>query len=377
MALSIREHPPASAHAKAPNGGKELDRKLFTVGPVHVDPEILKAQTRPMITHRSKEYKALHASVIERLKKALDTDMDIFLVAGSASAFLEGAVRNGVKSNVLGITNGSFGDRWIDISKANGKNVKEIRVPWGKPILPASVEGAVDDSIEAVHFVSNESSTGVLSPLGDMIDSIKKQNDPLIFVDGVTSVAATDLQLRKNNVDALVFGSQKALGLPPGLGFIAVSEKLMKKAKEVQNRGFYTDLIKIKKNNDENSTLTTSPVSLVYALDLQLDRMLAEGMAARYRRHREMAGIVRTWSSKLHGMLPEEKYSSDTIGVLNRGDLDFDKFHASLKAKGYEISNGYGEVKQRTFRIGHMGDVTPATLRELLKAMDETLEEFK
>jgi len=354
-----------------------LSRKLFTVGPVHVDPEILKAQTRPMITHRSKEYKALHVSVIERLKKVLDTDMDIFVVSGSASAFLEGAVRNGVKSNVLGITNGSFGDRWIDISKANGKNVKEVRVPWGKAIVPASVENAVDGTIEAVHFVSNESSTGVLSPLGDMIDEIKKQNDPLIFVDGVTSVAATDLQLRKNKVDALVFGSQKALGLPPGLGFIAVSEDLMKKAKEVPNRGFYTDLIKIKKNNDENSTLTTSAVSLVYALDLQLDRMIAEGMQTRYRRHREMAGIVRKWSSKLNGMLPEERYSSDTIGVLNRGTLDFDKFHASLKAKGFEISNGYGEVKQRTFRIGHMGDIKPADIKELLKAMDETLEEFK
>jgi len=370
--------PNASAHAAAPpKRGNDLNRKLFTVGPVHVDPEILKAQTRPMITHRSKEYKALHASVIERMKKVLDTDMDIFLVAGSASAFLEGAVRNGVKSNVLGITNGSFGDRWIEISRSNGKNVKEIRVPWGKPILPECIDGAVDKSIEAVHFVSNESSTGVLSPLGDMIDAIKKQSDALIFVDGVTSVAATDLKLRKNKVDALVFGSQKALGLPPGLGFIAVSEELMKKAKEVPNRGFYTDLIKIKKNNDDNSTLTTSAVSIVYALDMQLDRMIAEGMPSRYKRHGEMAKIVRAWGSKLYGMLPEERYSSDTIGVLNRGALDFDKFHALLKTKGYEISNGYGEVKQRTFRIGHMGDLKPADVKELLKTMDETLEEMK
>ncbi|MDR0778771.1 MAG: alanine--glyoxylate aminotransferase family protein [Methanomassiliicoccaceae archaeon] len=357
--------------------GRTLSRKLFTVGPVHVDSEVLKAQTRPMITHRSKEYKALHVSVIERLKKALDTDMDIFLVAGSASAFLEGAVRNGVKSDVLGLTNGSFGNRWIEISKANGKNVKEIRVPWGKAIKPADIEGQVTDNIEAVHFVSNESSTGVLSPMGELICEIKKQNDPLIFVDAVTSAFGTDLNLKKNKVDALVFGSQKALGLPPGIGFIAVSEELMKKAKEIPNRGFYTDLIKIKKNNDDNSTLTTSPVSLVYALDFQLDRMLAEGAQARFRRHREMADIVRKWSSKLHGMLPEDGYMSDTIGVLNRGPMDFDKFHASLKSKGYEISNGYGDVKEKTFRIGHMGDLRPTDIKELLKVMDETLEELK
>jgi aspartate aminotransferase-like enzyme len=354
-----------------------LSRRLFTVGPVHVDQEVLRAMTRPMITHRSKEYKALHASVMERLKKALDTDMDIFLAGGSASIFLEGAVRNGVRSNVLGITNGSFGDRWIDISKLNGKNVKEIHVPWGKAITPADIEGSVDDDIEAVHFVSNESSTGVLSPLGDLIDEIKRQNDPLVFVDGVTSVAGTDLQLRKNEVDALVFGSQKALALPPGLGFVAVSERLMKKANEVPNRGFYTDLLKLKKNNDENYTLTTPPVSLLHALDFQLERMLAEGMQARYERHAEMARLVRKWSEKLGGMLPDEKHSSATIGVLNRNGLDFDKFHASLKAKGYEISNGYGDVKQTTFRIGHMGDTTPSMIKELIKVMDETLEEFK
>jgi len=344
---------------------------------VNVEPEVLQAMTRPMVTHRSKEYKALHSSVIERMKKVLDTDMEIFLVGGSASIFLEGAIRNGVKSNVLGITNGSFGDRWIDISKLNGKNVKEIRVPWGKAMKPKDIEGAVDDTIEAVHFVSNESSTGVLSPLGELIDEIKKQSDALIFVDGVTSVAGTDLKLRKNEVDALIFGSQKALGLSPGLAFIAVSEKMMNKAKEVQNRGFYTDLLKLKKNNDDNSTLTTPPVSEVYALDFQLDRMIAEGMQARYRRHAEMADMVRKWSSKLYGMFPEEGYMSNTIGVLNRGDLDFDKFHGILKEKGYEISGGYGEVKKTTFRIGHMGDLTTARIKELLTIMEGTLEECK
>ena len=354
-----------------------MSRKLFTVGPVHVEQDILQAMTRPMITHRSKEYKALHGAVMEKMKKMLETDNDIFLVGGSASAFLEGAVRNGVNSEVLGLTNGSFGDRWIEISKLNGKNVKEIRVPWGKPITPADVDGMIGKDTEAVHFVSNESSTGVLSGLGDITNEIRRQNDPLIFVDAVTSAGATDLQLRKNEPDALIFGSQKALALPPGLGFMMVSERLMDKAKEVRNRGFYTDLLKLKKNNDDNYTLTTPPVSLIYALDFQLDRILAEGMQARYRRHKEMAELVRQWSKKLYGMLPEEGYMSETIGVLNRGELDFDKFHSTLKSKGYEISGGYGEVKSRTFRIGHMGDTTPAMLNGLLKVMDETLVECR
>ena len=330
-----------------------------------------------MITHRSKEYKELHRSVIERMKKLLDTDNDIFLIGGSASALLEGAVRNGVHRNVVGMTNGSFGDRWIEISKLNGKNVKEVRVPWGKAIKPADVEGVIERTTEAVHFVSNESSTGVLSSMPDLIAEIRRREDPLIFVDGVTSVAGTDLNLRKNETDALIFGSQKALALPPGLAFIIVSERLMKKAKEVPDRGFYTDLIKLKKNSDDNYTLTTPPVSLLFALDLQLDRMVREGMPARYRRHAEMAELVRKWASKHGGMLPEEGYMSNTIGVMNRNGLDFDKFHASLKSKGYEISNGYGLVKENTFRIGHMGDITPAKIKGLLNVMDETMEEMK
>ena len=352
-----------------------MSRELFTVGPVNVEPEVLQAMTRPMITHRSKDYKALHGSIIEKFKKLLDTDMDIFIVGGSASIFLEGAIRNGANSNVLGISNGSFGERWIEISKLNGKNVKEIRAPWGKAMKPADIEGAVDDTIEAVHFVSNESSTGVLSSIEDLTDEIRKQNDPLIFVDGVTSVTGVDLNLRKNDIDALIFGTQKALALPPGLAIMAVSEKLMKKAKEVKNKGFYTDLIKLKKNNDENYALTTPPVSLMYALDFQLDRMASEGMASRYGRHKEMGDLVRKWSSKLFGMFPEKEYMSNTIGVLNRGTLDFENFHKSLKSKGYEISGGYGDVKETTFRIGHMGDLTPERIKGLLSVMDETLEE--
>ena len=356
--------------------GVNLSRKLFTVGPVNVEPEVLQAMTKPMITHRTKEYKQLHGNIVEKMKKVLETDMDVLLVGGSASVFLEGCIRNGVKKDVLGITNGSFGDRWVEISKLNGKNVTEIKVPWGNGIRPSHIEGKVGKN-EAVHFVSNESSTGTFSSTQVLADEIRKQGDALIFVDGVTSVAGMPLDLKKADIDALVFGSQKALALPPGLAFAAVSERLLKKAKEVENRGFYTDLLKLKKSNDENYALTTPPVSLMYALDFQLDRILREGMKARYRRHKEMGDMVRKWAGKYGGIFPEEGFRSNTIGVMNRAGLDFDEFHKKLKAEGYEISNGYGEVKERTFRIGHMGDITPARLKELLTVMDKIMEESK
>lgn len=332
-----------------------------------------------MITHRCKEYKQLHGAIVEKLRKALQTDDDIFLVGGSATVMIEGSIRNGVSDRCLGISNGSFGDRFIECGKLNGKTVDEVHVPWGKAMKPADIEGKVTKDIEAVHWVSNESSTGVLSDSVALAEEVRKQNpDALIMVDAVTSAMATDLNLPKMQPDALLFGTQKALALPPGLAIAVISDRILEKSKNVKNRGFYTDFAKLKKNADENYALTTPPVSLMYALDYQLDKILKEGMPAVYRRHDEMAKMVEKWADeKFNGLFPEQGYRSKTIGVVNRGDLDFDTFHSKLKAKGYEISNGYGEIKQSTFRIGHLGDVTPEMLKGLLSAMDEVLEEMQ
>ncbi len=355
-----------------------MSRQLFTVGPVNVEPEILEAMTKPIITHRSKEYKQLHSGIVEKIRKALDTDMDIFLVGGSSTVMIEGAIRNGISKKSLGITGGSFGDRSIEIGELNGKTVEKVEVPLGKGIRPEHIKNKVQKDIEAVHWVSNESSTGVFSDSTAIADEVRNQNsDSLIIIDAVTSAFAMDLHMKELEPDALVFGTQKALAMPPGLGMMACSEKMLKKASKVENRGFYTDLLKIKKQSDVSYALTTPPVSLMYALDFQLDRILKEGMPARYRRHQEMADLVRNWADKLYGIFPDEGVRSNTIGVLNRGSLDFDKFHTALKAKGYEISNGYGGVKEKTFRIGHMGDLTQARVKGLLSVMDEILDEMK
>ncbi len=350
---------------------------LYTVGPVNVSPDTLESMTKPMITHRTSEYKELHAGIVEKIRKALDTDMEVFLVAGSATAFNEGAIRNGVESKCLGITNGSFGNRLIEIGELNGKAVDKVQVPWGMAMKPEHIDGMVGKDTEAVFWVSNESSTGVFSDSVALSKEVSEQNpDALKFVDAVTAAFAMDLKVKDMDADAIVFGTQKDLALPPGLAIMLCSERLLEKAKTVSNRGFYTDLLKIKKQSDVNYALTTPPVSLMYGLDYQLDKMLKEGMPARYRRHEEMAAMVEKWADeKLEGVFPEEGYRSKSIAVVNRGGLDFDDFHKKLKARGYEISNGYGEVKEKTFRIGLMGDLTPAGVGELLETMNSIMEE--
>ncbi len=350
---------------------------LYTVGPVYVAPDTLQSMTKPMITHRSPEYKELHAGIVDKIKKTLDTDMDVFLVSGSATVFNEGAIRNAVSDRMLGITNGSFGNRLIEIGELNGKAVDKVQVPWGKAMRPEDIAGKVGKDTEAVCWCANESSTGVFSDSVAISKAVSEQNpDALKIVDAVTAAYTKDLRVKDMDADAIIFGTQKALALPPGMAIMLCSERMLDKAKTVKNRGFYTDLLKIKKQSDVNYALTTPPVSLMYGLDYQLDKLLGEGMGHVYERHAEMAKLVEDWAdAKLAGVFPEEGYRSKGISVLNRGDLDFDAFHKKLKAKGYEISNGYGDIKEKTFRIGHMGDVTPAGVKELLAVMDEILEE--
>jgi len=351
-----------------------VSNRLFTVGPVEVFEDTLEAMKRPMMIHRGQAYAKLQHGIVEKLHKALDTDMHIFLAPASATGFLEACVRCGVHEQMMSLSNGSFGDRWAQIGTACGKKVTKIDAPWGKALRCPDIAGKLEPTIEGVTIVSNESSTGILNPVPELVKAIRAEGDPLIFVDGVTSVGAVDLKLKELDIDALVFGSQKALALPPGLAIICASGRLMRTAEKVANRGYYFDLIEYKKAADKDMPLTTPPVSLIYGLDYQLDKMLKEGMANRYVRHHEMAETARSWARSRFKLYAEEKYLSETITVVESGALDFSHFDKKLKQKGFEVSPGYGKIKDSTFRIGHMGDLAVKDIMDLCKVMDEVLE---
>jgi len=354
-----------------------LSRRLFTVGPVEVFPDTLSSMNRGMMVHRGKDYQDLQHGVVEKIRKVLDIDNEVYLAPASASGFLEGCVRSAVDVKVAGLSNGSFGDRWQLIAQENGKQVQRINGEWGKALRASHVKGKLEKDVEAITLVSNESSTGVLNPTEEIVGAIRENDDPLIMVDGVTSVGAVDLNLRRLEPDALVFGSQKALALPPGLAIVCVSPRLMEKAAKVKNRGYYLDLMQYKKMADKDLPLTTPPVSLMYGLDYQLDKILKEGVQNRYERHQRMADMVRNWALQRLGLYAEEGFRSNTISVINLNGMDFKDFDKRLRQKGFEVSPGYGSVKEITFRIGHMGDLTEKDIQDLLDVMDETMEEMK
>jgi aspartate aminotransferase-like enzyme len=359
------------------SGVVSLCAKLFTVGPVEVREDTMKAMCKPMITHRSEDYKILHRSVVEMLHEAFETDLQPLLCGSSATGLMEACVRSGVQSRMLGMSNGSFGDRWQGIGSENGKEVLKVNGAWGKALHGSDAVGAIDGSIEAVTVVHNESSTGVMNPVHEIAETIRKKADPLLLVDVVTSAGSVDLRLKELDPDAVVFGTQKAMACPPGLAVMFASDRLLKKAETVRNRGYYFDLSEMKKFADRDLTLTTPPISIIYGLEHQLEKMLREGMRTRYERTHEMAELVRSWALKRFGLYAEEGYRSETIIVIQFDQFDFARFNKGLKARGYEISSGYGKCKEITFRIGTMGDLTVPDIKGLLNVMDEVLEEMQ
>jgi aspartate aminotransferase-like enzyme len=206
---------------------------------------------------------------------------------------------------------------------------------------------------------------------------MKKYPEVIYCLDTVSSAAGTKIEVDKLGIDICITSSQKALGLPPGLAVCTFSEKAAKRAELVPFRGVYLDLLSlydfIKKKDYQYPS--TPSLSHMFALDYQLDRILEEGLDNRFERHKAMAAVVRFWAKKYFDILPEEKYMSNTVtAIVNTRNIDVSALNKKLGERGMEISNGYGKLKDKTFRIAHMADMQLEDINELLDAINDILE---
>lgn len=353
--------------------------KLFIPGPTEVRPEILHAQTAPMIGHRSSECDALIAGVEAKLKQVFLTQHRVYILASSGSGLQEAAIRNAVREGrrVANFVNGAFSQRWHEVSVGCGKDAAKFEVPLGQPIRPEFVLQCLDGGRwDAITVVHNETSTGVASPVGEIAAAVREHHpDTLVLVDAVSSLGGDWIPTDEWGLDVCLTSSQKALALPPGLAFAAVSDRVLERAKEVTGRGWYFDFLLLEKYLLRSTTPATPAISLLRAADCQLADILAEGLEARVARHRRLAEMTRQWAlSRGFGLFAAEGYRSQTVTcVENTPGVDYAALSKFLKSRGLAISNGYGDLKGRTFRIAHMGDVTDADMAELLAAMDDFL----
>lgn len=351
---------------------------LFVPGPVDVDPEVALQQTRPMVAHRSKEFEEIFHRAADKTMALFGTEQRVFISTSSGTGLQEAAVRNLVKDRVLSCINGAFGKRWYDVAATNGKNADKLEAEWGTPIRPEKVVEALNQAhYDTLTVVHNETSTGLMNPIPEIAQAVHDTSpDTILCVDTVSSLGGVVFEMDKWGLDFVLTSSQKALALPPGLALAAVSDRAMQRASEVPNRGWYFDLVRLEKHRTTNSTPATPAVSLIYALDFQMDRILSETIQGRANRHNDMRLRVEEWA-KSNGfeMYAEEGYRSYTVScIVNTRGMDISALNKFLGERGMRISNGYGDLKNKTFRIAHMGEIHMQDINELLAAMEEYLE---
>ena len=358
--------------------------KLHIPGPVEVSEKTFKALCSPMVGHRGQGFKDLYARIQPQLQQLLSTRQLVYLSTSSAWGVMEGAIRNLVSKKVLNCMCGAFSDKWFDVSKKCGKQADALQVDWGSPIRAEAIDKKLaTGEFDALTLIHNETSTGVMSPLGDMAALKKKYPDVMFIVDSVSSMTAVPLKFDELGIDVLLAGTQKAWAMPPGFAVFVCSPAALAKAATIKDRGYYFDFLEFQKNAEQNMTPSTPSISHTYALSTKLDEFFAEGLENRYARHKKTNQMTRDWATK-HGftLFPQEGFESLTLCCINNGarpggrTVDVAKLQKLAKEQGFLIDGGYGKIKGTTFRISNMGDETEATMNQLFAALDKAMAQL-
>jgi len=352
--------------------------RLFTPGPVYVSERILREMSKPNDTHRSRPYEEMHKQAVEGLQKLLYTNNNCLIFTSSASGIMEACMRNLVKDEEKGLvlSIGAFGDRWHQIGLSNGKNIVKESVEWGKALTPQFIRTLLEsDNYSVIFLQSNETSTGVYNPLEKIIPIIKKY-DVLVCVDATSSLAGVKLEVDKLNIDVCLGSVQKCLALPPGLAVCSISDDAIEKASQVKDRGYYLDFLTLLKKNEVNQTPTTPPIPQIRSLVAQLAYIVTnEGLTNRFQRHQQLGEKTRSWVDNLGlKMFSEKGHESNTVSTIrNNLNVDISKMVNKMLDKGFRIVNGYGKLKNKTFRIGHMGELTLSELELMLDVLTDVI----
>ncbi len=357
--------------------------RFFLPGPTEVHEDVLAAQTAQMIGHRGPAIEQLISSLQTGLQPLFVTERPVVISTSSATGLMEAAVRNGVRGGqrVLSLVNGAFSGRFARIAQDCGHDVDIWEVEWGRVHPPSELASRLEaEQYDAVTLSQSETSTGSLQDLEVMARLVGEHEDTLLLVDSVTGIGGVETRTDEWGIDFILTGSQKALALPPGLAFGVCSEAMLERAKTIEDRGWYFDLVRLVSKLGDNQTPATPAISLLYAADFQLRRVHEEGMEARWMRHLAMQGRMFEWVEELRAggsgvaVFADESGRSPTVTCLSMPDgIAAPEVVSQMKSRGFVVGGGYGKLKQETVRIGHMGDHTVAELDVLLGHLAEIL----
>lgn len=336
---------------------------LLAPGPTPVPEKALLAMAEPMIHHRTPQFEAIFKEAAEGLKWLFQTEKDVLILAASGTGGMEASIANFFSpgDKVVVVNGGKFGERWTKICQAYGLKVTEIMVEWGKAVEPKAVADALkaDPDIKGVFVQASETSTTVCHPVKELAEMVKKHDNTILIVDGITAVGVYDVPMDKWGIDILITGSQKALMLPPGLAFVGVSDKAWKFNETAKCPRFYFDLKRERKNLKDNTTAYTPAVSLIIGLKEVLKGMKEEGLENIFARHNRLARATRAAMQAIGlKLLAPEAPAESCTGVYAPEGVDGGKLFKVLKdTLGVTMAGGQDHLKGKVLRIAHLGYV--------------------
>lgn len=338
-----------------------LKKYLIAPGPTPVPEKVLLEMAKPIIHHRTDEFSKTFAEAAAGLKKVFNTKNEVLMLSGSGTAAMEAAVINTLNpgDKVLVINAGKFGQRWRDICKTFGMDVATIDLDWGLSVRPEQVESFLiaNPETKAVLIQGSETSTTAYHPIKEIANIIKTKPDTLFIVDGITSIGVHETLMDEWGIDIAVTGSQKALMLPPGLAFIALSDKAWSFTEKAKIPRYYLDLRRELKSQREATTAYTPAVTLINGLKVVLDMLFTEGLENVYKRHQVNADATRAAVQALgFKLLPVDAPSNAATGFFLPEGFEGGKFAKFMREKvGITFAGGQDHLKGKILRISHLG----------------------
>ena len=333
---------------------------------------------RPMIFHRTPEMEALMRRVTARLGAVFGTRRPVHVVSGSGTGAMELAVRSGSVKRVLSIIHGDFGERFAKLAESCDRQVTRLTCAVGEAVPLDEIRDALESGdYDAVLATQNETATGVVADIAGISKIVHERDGRLLLVDSVSGAGGVELRMDDWGVDALVSASQKAIALPPGLGFAAVSERLIERAKTLTDRGTYLDVMRYEEFAGKNQSPTTPAVSLLFALDEQMAFIERETLPKRFERHTAMMSACLAWTQKAEqnglgvSLVARPELASPTVTAIRvKSNVPVIE---GMRRRGYELGGGQGELAKTSFRVGHMGDHTLGGMQAMLDVLEEVL----
>lgn len=354
-------------------------KKLFTPGPTQVPPRVLETMARPLIHHRTKEFRAIHREALEGLKYVYKTSTPVLILTASGSGAMESAVVNLTRpgEKVLVVVCGKFSERWRELALAYGLDPVVLETGWGDPVSPDRVQESFDahSGISTVFATHCETSTGVLQDVKSMA-KIAHKHGALMVVDGITSLCAQAVETDDWGLDAVIGGSQKGFGVPPGLAFISLSEAAQERTERGGHPVHYFDLKKALRSYEKDDTPWTPALTLVIALNEALRMIREEGLENVVRRHARNAEAVRHAVKALGlSLLASVPANATTAFVPPEGTAD--RIRQQLDdVYGVKVAGGQGELKGNIVRLGHLGFYHETDMYTMIAALEAALHDL-